>query len=168
MTNAGIGRVIGIAIAVGLGSAAGCTSTTTSPITSTDAGGDAQFFSCDTETRATREPVGLDKTSKMGTFDVKVTAGDPDPAVKGTNTWTVQINDATATPVDGLTVKVTPFMPDHNHGTSVKAAVTPMGSGGYSITPLYLYMAGYWEITLDITPATGSSDSVVLPICIQG
>jgi hypothetical protein len=168
MTNAGIGRVIGIAIAIGLGSAAGCTSMTTSPITSADGGDDATFFSCDTETRATREPVGLDKMSKMGTFDVKVTAGSPDPAVKGPNTWTVQIDDGTGAPVDGLTLKVTPFMPDHNHGTSVKATVTPMGSGGYAITPLYLYMAGYWEVTVDITPATGSSDSVVLPICIQG
>jgi hypothetical protein len=114
-------------------------------------------------------PTGLDKMSKNAAYDVKLMTVAPAPATKGTNTRTVQFLDGSAAPVPGLSIKVTPFMPDHQHGTSIKAAVTDNGDGSYTITPLYLYMAGYWEITLDVAAAgSTAADSVVLPVCIQG
>jgi hypothetical protein len=65
-------------------------------------------------------------------------------------------------------MKATPFMPDHGHGTGVKAVVTPTGSDGrYEVAPLYLFMPGYWEVTL--TVQTGAvRDDVVFPVCISG
>jgi hypothetical protein len=156
--------VVLTALTVGL--AAGCNnSSVSSPITADDAG----FYSCATETRAVADPTGLDKMSMKASYDVKLTTAAPAPAIKGTNTWTVNVADASAAPVPGLSIKVTPFMPDHEHGTSIKAAVTDNGDGSYKITPLYLYMAGYWEITLDFAAAgSAPEDTVVLPVCIQG
>src|SRR5262245_50012494 len=158
-----------LVLALAAGSVFGCNSSTMSPITSTDSG--AAFYSCDTEMRphyGTGDGGLHQAASKAGTYMAVIQTVSPDPAIKGTDTMTVQIVDGTGAPVDGLTMKATPYMPDHTHGTSVKAVVTAGGGGMYTITPLYLYMAGYWEITLDLTPATGTPDSVVLPICIQG
>jgi hypothetical protein len=152
-----------IALALAIG--AGCNSTTSSPITETDG---SAFYSCDTEMRAVRKVAGLERTSTAGSFVAKLVTTDPDPPVKGNNTWTIEIDDATTAPVDGLAMKATPFMPDHNHGTSVKALVSPAGTGVYTITPLYLYMSGYWEVTVDITPASGPMDRVMFPVCIEG
>jgi hypothetical protein len=46
--------------------------------------------------------------------------------------------------------------------------VTPTGSDGtYAITPLYLFMAGYWEVTLTIQVGA-TRDDVVFPVCISG
>jgi len=95
-------------------------------------------------------------------------ASDPGPPVKGSNTWTVRILDPGGTPTDGLAMTVLPFMPDHGHGSTVKAAVTPMGDGVYVIKPLYLYMPGYWEVTLTVQPTGGTKDSVMFPVCIPG
>jgi hypothetical protein len=86
--------------------------------------------------------------------------------VKGTNSWTIQIADGGGNAIDGLTIGVLPYMPDHAHGTTVEAVVTDTGGGVYGITPLYLYMEGFWTVTLSLQPASGASDSVVFPVCI--
>ena len=64
-------------------------------------------------------------------------------------------------PMDGLTISVDPEMPDHNHGTT-PVGVMPVGSGGlYMMSPVNLYMAGYWLVTLSIVapPAADASDA---------
>jgi hypothetical protein len=68
--------------------------------------------------------------------------------------------------VSGATITVKPWMPDHGHGTSAQALVTPSATTGqYVIDPLYLFMAGYWTVTLTIT--SGSvTDTVVFSLCL--
>jgi hypothetical protein len=128
---------------------------------------EASFFSCDTETRAIPYSPGLERTSTSGAYTAKLMISDPAPPAKGTDVWTVMVVDASAAQVDGLTMTAVPFMPDHNHGTSVKAAVTGTGGGVYLVTPLYFFMAGYWEITLSFASDGGAAaDSVMFPICI--
>jgi hypothetical protein len=125
------------------------------------------FFNCANEPRATPVMASLQRTSATGAFSATLVAAAPLPPAKGPNTWHVQIQDAGGAGVDILG-KVTPFMPDHNHGTSVKAVVTPEGSGAYTVDPLNLFMAGYWEITLELAPTGGGKDSVLFPVCIPG
>src|SRR5438876_381044 len=77
-------------------------------------------------------------------------------------TRALQVVDASRGPVDAvipLMNGVSPYMPDHQHGTSIAPVATGQGSGGYQVTPLYLYMSGYWEITLDMLapPAADAS-----------
>jgi len=92
-----------------------------------------------------------------------------DPA-KGVDVWTIETDDvATSAPVDGLSIAVKPYMPDHGHGTTA-VGVMPAGGGTYTIAPLNLYMAGYWEITFNLTDSSSSdapmTDSAVVKVCV--
>lgn len=153
---------------------------------------DADFVSCVGETRATPYAPGMQVTSTNGTFVVKLLSntytdptGTKDEAfVKGNDVWTVETDiAATMMPVDGLSISVSPYMPDHGHGTT-PVGVMPVGSDGkYMIEPVNLYMAGYWEVTFrivetppvdatypdggaDAAPPAPISDSAVLKICV--
>jgi hypothetical protein len=145
--------------------------------------GDVDFVTCDTETRAVTYqsvmPVRMQESSSAGTYVLKLISNtftdsdgkttDQAPA-KGVDVWNVEIDRADSmAPVDGLTLTVVPYMPDHRHGTT-PVGVMPVGSGGdYTINPLNLYMAGYWEITvsvLDPTADGGTTESVLVPICV--
>jgi len=137
---------------------------------STDSSGIA-FSTCTTEKRAVPYRPGIEVTSSAGLFTVKLVQSVPGPPVKGNEVWTIEVDDATTTPttsLDNLTVSVTPWMPDHGHGTN-PVNVTASGGGEYGLDPLYLYMAGYWEIRLAIisgTGATATADEAMIPICI--
>jgi hypothetical protein len=148
---------------------------------------DADLVTCTTETRAPKFEPGMAVTSQNGMYVLKVmknTYADAmgkvlmvDPT-KGVDQWIVEADgampagdDAGVTPtapVDGLKIDVVPFMPDHNHGTTA-VAVKAQGAGTYLIAPLNLYMAGYWEITFDLTDSSGSTpvmDSAIVKICV--
>jgi len=133
--------------------------------------GDADFVSCAAEPRATPYQPGMQVTSSNGTFIVKLlgntftdsTGKTKDEAfVKGIDVWKVETDLAsTMAPMDGLTIGVDPEMPDHNHGTT-PVGVMPVGSGGlYIMSPVNLYMAGYWVVTLSIVapPSGDASDA---------
>jgi hypothetical protein len=155
---------------------------------------DADFVSCAAETRATPYQPGMQVTSTNGTFIVKLlsntftdSTGKPkDQAfTKGIDVWRVEVDwTSTMAPMDGLAIRVDPEMPDHNHGTT-PVGVAAVGSGGmYVLTPVNLYMAGYWVVTLSIDaaqlPATSDasdagtdaalpapiSDTAALKICV--
>ncbi len=136
-----------------------------------DAG--AVFVSCDTETRATPYQPGMQVTSAATppVFMIKLLESNPGPPVKGTNTWDIEVDEAaTGTPLDGLDINVTPWMPDHGHGTSMPVVVTPTGSGGrYTLAPVFLRMSGFWQVKLTIVGTmvgAGVTDNATLPICI--
>jgi YtkA-like len=130
---------------------------------------DVAFSTCATEKRAVPYRAGLEVTSSAGMFNVKLVQSVPGPPVKGNEAWTIEVDDAASNaPLDGLTVSVTPWMPDHGHGTQ-PVNVTASGAGEYGLDPLYLYMRGYWEIRLDVasgTGATATADQAMIPICI--
>lgn len=128
---------------------------------------DGALFSCETETRAVEYMPGLTRTSASGAWQAVLVTSEPGPPIKGTNTWTMKVLDAAGAAHDDITVTARTFMPDHNHGSTIKAHVTPTGDGRYRVTPLYLYMPGLWQVTLDVETADGP-DSVMFPICIPG
>lgn len=163
-----------------------CHSTTEAPV-------DADFVTCEAEARATPYQPGMQVTSANGTFIVKLvkntftdSSGIPkdESFVKGYDVWTVETDQATPmTPLDDLSIKVLPYMPDHKHGTT-PVRVMPAGSPGvYTMSPVNLYMAGYWEVTFtivqaptvdaadpdggaDAAPPAPISDTAVLKICV--
>jgi hypothetical protein len=95
-----------------------------------------------------------------------LTAADPAPPAKGANTWTVKLLDGAANVVTDGTITASPFMPDHGHGSSVVPETTPSGDG-YTVAPLYFFMPGLWQVTLQaMTPA--GNDSMVFNFCIPG
>ena len=155
-------RVLGLAVLVvtafslgGCGPGAG-TGGNTSAVNGTD----GSFSTCATEMRATPYVKGMQVTSTSGALIVKLLESVPGPPVKGTDTWTIEVDQVdTGTPIEGLDVAVAPYMPDHQHGTN-PVVVTPASAGTYTMAA-YLYMSGYWEVRMTL-----GTDDAMIPICI--
>jgi len=156
---------------IGCGSSGGAPSTTSQQGTGGADGAD--FITCASETRATPYSTGMTETSLSGAWTVKLLNNTfvvdgkalSEAPAKGTDTWTIEVDDASGKPTDGVVTGVSPWMPDHRHGTTA-VMVSAAGTGTYTLTPLYLYMAGYWEITVNLTAAGGAKDSAMFPICV--
>ena len=120
------------------------------------------------DARADPWQLPLTKPSQHGAFRVSLLASAASPPLIGDlTTWTLQIADSQGALVDAATIAVEPWMPDHKHGTDAVAHVTPAGTPGqYRVTPLYLFMAGYWTITITITNGA-ASDTVVYSVCLS-
>ena len=125
---------------------------------------------CLGETRSQTFVVGLDNPGINGVLDFKLMSATPAPPSRGDNTWVVQINQL-ASGVDGAAfsgahLSATPFMPDHQHGTPITVQITAMPTAGeYQLSPVNLWMPGYWETTV-IATANGTSDSTKFRFCI--
>jgi len=134
-------------------------------------GADAEeMVDCSTVTGADTFTVGLEKMGAQGAFDFKMMSATPAPPARNTNTWVVQINSMSqgvvGSPVDGATITATPFMPSHQHGSPEQVVVTPAGQPGqYQLTPVFLWMPGVWETTIQVTSGT-ATDSAVYRFCI--
>jgi len=93
---------------------------------------------------------------------------------QGNDSWTIKITDASCSPVDGATVTIKAWMPEHNHGW-LAATSTGEGGGVYDIGNLDLFMDGFWQITLTATAsvapeggaATSVTDSTVFSFCVN-
>lgn len=123
--------------------------------------------SCATETRADVYSAGMEKAGAQGTMTVRLIESVPGPPLKGDSTWRVKLLGASGAPLSGGGLTVTPFMPDHQHGTSIKTKVQELGEGEYSLSPLNLFMAGLWTITIAAQPAMGTTDQAIFTFCID-
>jgi hypothetical protein len=122
---------------------------------------------CAADTRKDIYTAGLAKPA--GSFSVKLVESRPGPPIKGTNAMTLEVLDAGGQPVDGATITITPWMPDHAHGSAVKPIVTPMGGGKYDVEKVYLAMAGLWQIKVAVQPAGGGPlQETMFQFCLDG
>ena len=64
-------------------------------------------------------------------------------------------------------MSVTPFMPDHGHGTSLQPKVTSQGNGRYAISPVYFFMPGVWRVGVTLQ-VNGRSETVNFFFCVAG
>jgi hypothetical protein len=158
-------RRVSIASVIVLGSLAlaGCSS-------NDDAGSGSGVASattgCSADTRKDVYTTGL--TKQAGSFSIKIVEAAPSPPSKGTNAMTFELLDQAGTPVDGATMTITPFMPDHGHGSAVTPVVTASGGGKYAISKLYFAMAGLWRVTVSVqTPAAGIQEAA-FQFCLDG
>jgi hypothetical protein len=128
--------------------------------------------SCADDPRVDTYTANMEKPGELGQLSFRFSGLEPAPPAKGNNTFHVHVTDATgAAMTGGLSVSL--VMPDHGHGTSVKPVVTldPSGSG-YTITPLYLFMAGVWRLEFDAyagdVGSTPVLDRAIVNFCIEG
>ncbi|HEY2902125.1 MAG TPA: FixH family protein [Polyangia bacterium] len=109
-------------------------------------------------------------TSSSGRLQVAL-RWSPAVPVKGENTVELTFLDQDGGPVTDLSATVVPWMPAHAHGTSVQPVVTTTAPGVVVATPLYLYMAGEWQIRVTTMTATatsgGADDAAVGTVQIQ-
>ena len=101
-------------------------------------------------------------------LSVKIMSATPAPPAKLTNALTLQLLDAGGQPLDGATLSIAPFMPDHGHGSAVKPTVTAKGGGVYDVTNLYYPMPGLWRLTVTIQLPNVAAQDVAFSFCIDG
>ena len=138
---------------------------TADDVSADDAGDDGTTSRCANETRADDFAAGL---SKDGTaFRVTVDVAEPADPIRGDNAWTLMITDLEGNPIEGVIVDAKPWMPDHGHGTAVEEELIDMGGGAYEVSPLNLFMAGYWEVHLELSTADVDMDEVMIGVCVE-
>jgi len=77
---------------------------------------------------------------------------------------------------DGLTMSIPPvplgvpadpYMPQHGHGGSTIPTITAQGGGAFTVSDIDFFMAGWWQLYLDLQPAgSDTKDRVTFDICI--
>jgi hypothetical protein len=129
--------------------------------------GDDTSYNCADENRDDVFVAGLEKIGQSGKLVFKLLESTPAPPMRGNNTWILQLTSQTAAaPVTGAAMIVTPFMPDHQHGTPITVVIDPMPTAGqYKLDPINLRMPGLWETTIE-AQAGNDVDKAVFAFCI--
>ena len=122
---------------------------------------------CAQDTRKDVYTAGLSKQTAAA-LSVKIMSATPAPPAKLSNELSLQLLDASGQPLEGATLSVVPFMPDHGHGSAVKPTVTPKGGGVYDVTKLYYPMPGLWRVTVTIQLPNAVPQDVAFSFCIDG
>jgi hypothetical protein len=130
----------------------------------------SSVVSCTDDARLDVYTDNMQKAGELGRLSFRFSDFVPAPPAKGSNTFDVQITDASdAVITSGLEVDL--VMPDHGHGSSIEPSISfDPASGVYTVTPLYLFMPGVWRITFAAVSSEAAAplDSVDLYFCIQG
>jgi hypothetical protein len=107
-------------------------------------------------------------TKPAGDLQVKLLESKPGPPIKGTNELQIEVMDAGGAPLDGATVTVTPFMPDHGHGSALPPVTKPLGGGKYTVEKVYLSMSGLWRLTVSVQMPGGAIKEAAFQFCVDG
>lgn len=109
---------------------------------------------------------GMSASTSDGSLSISLVSATPEIPSNTDNFWTLALADSNDEPVDDATVVAIPYMVDHGHGTAPQLA-TSIGDGHYELGPITLTMPGFWEVTLEITPAEGEKTSAIYAICAE-
>lgn len=113
-----------------------------------------------------RFETGMKKEAAPAQLSIELTAAEPTPpAVRSDNVWQLRVTDERGTAVTGAELFVTPYMPEHQHG-SAEVVVSELGDGLYRLAPIELIMPGVWEIPVSVTPPDGETSETTFRFCI--
>jgi len=131
---------------------------------------DDEPVNCAGETRDDDFAVGLSKVGSSSALGFTLMTANPAPPIRGDNTWVIQVNQVSGgvagSPVDGIEMTVTPFMPDHGHPAAKTVTIEATGTAGqYELAPINFWMPGLWETTIEAA-SPSADDEVVFRFCI--
>jgi hypothetical protein len=166
-------RKAAVAIAIGLGGLLGCSSKAEptgngSSADGIDGGGTADgagVVGCDDPREQAYAP-NMSQPGASNVFTFVLVSSSPAPPADETNVFTLNVLDSTGAPVTGATITVKPTMPLMMHGTS-SVTVSENADGSYTLQPVYLFMAGLWEIAISAS-ANGQKDTTSYYFCVAG
>lgn len=128
-------------------------------------GDDGESYNCAAETRDDTYVAGITKPGQNNKVSFKIVDAMPAPPARGDNVWTLELKTVGGTPIQGAAMIVTPFMPDHQHGTPTDVVIEPMQlEGQYKLSPVNMWMPGLWETTIQVNGA--DADKAVFKFCI--
>jgi hypothetical protein len=97
---------------------------------------------------------------------VLVESNPSPPPVAVQTTWTIQVNDGSGNPLPNATVAVPlPYMPFHGHYTDQTPTVQQGSNGQWTISDLYFFMPGVWQITIQVTN-NGAQEDALFHLCL--
>lgn len=112
---------------------------------------------------------GMSHPGDLGVLTFSLVDVDPEPPDKGENTWTVRTDLAGGGALGGAMVTITPFMPEHGHGSTPADFTATAGTDGVAVVgPMDLFMAGLWELTVSADDGAGTSDHATFTFCLEG
>lgn len=88
------------------------------------------------------------KTTAKGIFEVKIT-GQGRILKNGRNEVILKVSTEKGKTVEGAQVEITPWMPEHGHGTPWPPIVTEQGQGTYKAV-IPVMMIGAWELRIKV------------------
>jgi len=120
---------------------------------------------CSGDSRVAPFATGMQAKSVSGRLVAEIVSAAPSPPERGAgdagiNTWTMRLS-LDGAPLQGA-VSAKAFMPDHAHSSPKVPVVTANGDGTHTLSNLFLFMAGVWEITL-----TAGNESATITICVN-
>ncbi len=135
-----------------------------------DAHSDAgTLVGCESDPRVIAVAPGLSVPVPGSTLALEVVSTTPTPPARGTNGWVVRLTSTDpAVAAAAQVAEVTPTMPDHGHGSSVKPSITRRPDGDYEIGAITLAMPGVWSIAFRVQLGDGTQATATLSICIDG
>jgi len=145
-------------------------STPDSPNGSDGTGGSGAVVSCIDDPRVDAGELPISKQGASGKLGFELVQTDPSPPLKGNNLFVVRASNPDGSPVTG-TLSLTLKMPDHGHSAStLPKPVLDAETSSYALDPVTLFMAGVWELGLEMKSdaADGASDSVSFYFCVEG
>jgi len=113
---------------------------------------------------------GMSRLGDAGVLQFAIAAASPAPPDKGDNVWTIALtNPAGESLVSDETVILTPFMPEHGHGTNpATVTTTNNGDGTYTTSAFDLFMGGWWQLTVSASGGGVGADQALFAFCIEG
>jgi hypothetical protein len=119
---------------------------------------------CSKVTNADTFVVGLEKRGEV--FAFRLMEVEPAPPARYENTWTLALVDAADQPITNADIRVTPYMPKHDHVSAIHAVSSQIpGSAWYKLERVNFSMPGVWETTISVT-AGSETDSGMFRFCI--
>lgn len=123
---------------------------------------------CEEESRALEYSAGVSVVGDEGVITAALMDASPAPPARYINDWTLAFSASGAQELEGVEVEITPWMPDHGHGTAAPITIEALGGGLFTATGIDLFMVGYWEVHIDVSAPDGSwSDRATFGFCVE-
>jgi hypothetical protein len=108
------------------------------------------------------------RTTNNGAFVISFKSQLDPIAIGSMHSWILHVETADGQPVEGATISVGGWMPEHGHGLPTSPQVTQdLGNGDYLVEGLRFQMGGWWEVKFNIS-ADGVEDNVTFNIILGG
>jgi hypothetical protein len=108
----------------------------------------------------------MTRLTDQGVFEVTISSNLDPLILNEIHSWTVHVDSPNGDPVEAAQIGVNGGMPEHNHGFPTTPEITDeLGGGDYLLEGVKFSMAGWWELTLDITSGD-QHDSVTFNIVL--
>ena len=108
-------------------------------------------------------------------YELTLEQASPESAIKGENEWTFALkvlessesfDMANSLVSEGMCqLTVTPWMPDHGHGSSVSESEW-VADNQYKVAEIDLIMPGFWEIRVDVK-CDSLEEQVIFPLWLE-